>query len=226
MPTMEWLKQEFDYGYDSGNVTGWFPNRIRRLEERKIGGSYRKIFLEAIVPFITESSTVLELGPGNGAWSRAILSQLAEGRLITVDYQDVTQWLSPMTYAGRLECHQVTDNRFSCIDNDSIDFFWSMGVLCHNNQDHIEQILSHSIQKLKPGAFACHQYSDWEKLNEFGWQRGGVPEEFQQLNDDEIWWPRNNQNAMLDIAERCGWEVVTPDLNLVQRDSIILLRKV
>ena len=225
MPTTQWLKKEFDYGYDSGNVTAWFPNRIRRSEERKIGGSYRNVFRKAIQPYIQSDSTVLELGPGNGAWSRAILGELKNGKLLTVDYQDVSQWLVPEKYNHRLQCHQVTDNSFGCIDDESVDYFWSMGVLCHNNQDSIAEILTNSLQKLRPGAFACHQYSDWQKLTEFGWNRGGVPSGFQDLTDDEIWWPRNSQKEMTEIAINSGWEVIAADLNLVRRDSIILLRK-
>lgn len=225
MPTTEWLKKEFDYGYDSGNVTGWFPNRVRRLEEKKIGGSYRRVFNLAIRPYLRSDSSVMELGPGNGAWSRAMLKSIPNGNLATIDYQDVSGWLKPEQYGGRLHCHQVVDNSFDCIADDSIDFFWSMGVLCHNNQDHIYEILRHSIAKMRSGAMACHQYSDWGKLNQFGWERGGVPSEFQELDDDQIWWPRNSKSEMKGIAEAAGWQVVSTDLDLVQRDSMILLTK-
>jgi SAM-dependent methyltransferase len=225
MPTISWLKKEFDYGYDSGDVLAVFPNRIRRSEEKKIGGSYRKVFQRAVRPHLKQDSVVLELGPGNGSWSRAILKHIPHGRLITVDYQDVTDWLKPEVYEGRLVCHQVTDSTFSCIEDDSIDFFWSMGVLCHNNQAHIKDIMRNALRKLRPGGAACHQYADWNKLSDYGWDRGGVPSEFQSLDDDEIWWPRNSQEEMSRIAQNCGWQVESADLGLVDRDSIILLRR-
>ena len=57
------------------------------------------------------------------------------------------------------------------------------------------------------------------------WERGGIPADFRQLNDDDIWWPRNDQAVMTRIAEKSGWEVESPDLNLVGRDSIIKLRR-
>ena len=74
MPTIDWLKQEFGYGYDSGNVTSFFANRVRRNEEKRIGGSYRRVFKEAIRPFVKSDSNVLELGPGKGSWSRSIMN--------------------------------------------------------------------------------------------------------------------------------------------------------
>ncbi|MDG1874560.1 MAG: class I SAM-dependent methyltransferase [Mariniblastus sp.] len=224
MPTTEWLKKEFDYGYDSGNVLGLLPNKVRRSEEKRIGGSYRRVFKQAILPFLKPDSRVMELGPGNGAWSRAILQHIPNGKLITVDYQDVTQWLDPEQFEGRLECHQVNENSFSCIEDGSIDFFWSMGVLCHNNQKHIGEILRNARPKLKPGKFACHQYANWDKLEQYGWRRGGVPAEFQQMADDEIWWPRNNQMNMVSLSVDAGWTVVRPDLKLLQRDGVIQLR--
>jgi len=224
MPTTEWLKKEFDYGYDSGNVLDLLPNKVRRSEEKRIGGSYRKVFKRAILPFLKPDSVVLELGPGNGAWSRAILKHIPNGKLITVDYQDVTQWLDPERYDGRLECNQVTENSFSCIADQSIDFFWSMGVLCHNNRKHISEILTNARPKLKPGAFACHQYANWEKLDRYGWERGGVPTEFQKMEDDAIWWPRNNQADMVSLSTEAGWDVVSPDMQLLRRDSIIQLK--
>ena len=78
---------------------------------------------------------------------------------------------------------------------------------------------------MKVGGFAVHQYSDWEKLEKYGWERGGVPLEFKDKPDNEIWWVRNDQSTMSALAARLGWEVISPDLNLVKRDSIIVLKK-
>jgi hypothetical protein len=225
MPTLDWLKKEFDYGYDSGNVLGLVPNKTRRSEEKRIGGSYRQVFKRAILPFLKPDSVVLELGPGNGAWSRAILKHIPQGQLITVDYQDVTQWLDPDQYGGRLIPHQVTDNSFSCIEDGSIDFLWSMGVMCHNNQTHIREIQSGAYPKMKSGAYGCHQYANWDKLDRYGWRRGGVPAEFRNQKDDDIWWPRNTQQDMVSLSLDTGWSVIKPDLGLLRRDSIIQLRR-
>jgi len=226
MPTMNWLKAEFGYGYDSGNVTAIFANRVRRSEERRIGGSYRKVFKEAISPLIKSDSDVMELGPGKGSWSRSILAAIPNGTLTTVDFQDVTSWLKPERYSGRLKCHQVKDNSFECIEDHSVDFFWSMGVLCHNNQDHIREILKNSLWKVKRGGYACHQFADWKKLEAYGWHKGGVPTEFQDKPDEEIWWPRNDTQSMSRIAADVGWHVKVADLGILKRDGIILLQRI
>ena len=226
MPTINWLKKEFSYGYDSGNVTSFLPNRVRRSEEKRIGGSYRQVFNQAIRPFVKDHSNVLELGPGKGSWSRSIMELIPKGSLTTVDYQDVTEWLKPEIYDGRMQCNQVFDNTFSSINDDSKGFFWSMGVLCHNNQTHIREILAHSLTKVKRGGYACHQFADWKKLEAYGWEKGGVPTDFQNQPDDEIWWPRNDTESMAQMATDVGWHVKVADLGLLKRDGLMLLQRV
>jgi hypothetical protein len=48
---------------------------------------------------------------------------------------------------------------------------------------------------------------------------------FRDMPDDEIWWPRNTRQRMGAVAARAGWIVILPDLELVKRESIILLKK-
>lgn len=224
MPTRAWLQREFSYGYDSGDVLSWIPGRIRFSEERKSGGSYRQVFNKAIRPYLHPSSRVLELGPGKGSWSRAILKFIPDGELHTVDFQDVTQWLSPNTYTGRLICHQVQDNSFKELPNEYFDLFWSFGVLCHNDSASIMKILHSARRTMKRGGVSIHQYGDWIKLEQFGWSRGGVPHAFKTQSDQNIWWPRNDQQAMTKLAVEAGWDVLCGDLDLLQRDSLIFLR--
>ena len=224
MPTLDWLKKEFDYGYSSGEVLAERPDEQRMLEERRIGGSYRYFFTKAVLPLLKEGMHVLELGPGAGSWTRALLS--VPGITVhTCDFQDVTPWLKPEEYAGRLICHQVTDNSFSCIEDESIDLFFSFGVLVHCNQPLIEEILQNALKKVKPAGTALHNYNDWKKLDTYGWEQGGIPTSFASLPDDQIWWPRNTAQDMQALAQRAGWMVTNPDMGYFKRDGIILLAK-
>ncbi|MCH8148486.1 MAG: class I SAM-dependent methyltransferase [Planctomycetes bacterium] len=226
MPTMNWLKKEFSYGYQSGNILSIFPNKTRRKEERSIGGSYRRFFGKSFGKCVRPDSRVLELGPGYGSWSRAILSCIPQGELHTVDFQDVTQWLDPNQYNGRLRCFHAEDNSFNSVPDSHFDIFWSFGVLCHQNQEHLQEILSNALVKLKPGGIAIHQYADWQKLDQHGWHRRmGVPGDFQDKPDDEIWWPRNNQQIMAEICRSAGWVVKTIDLDCFERDSVVVLER-
>ena len=153
------------------------------------------------------------------------MKYIPQGELTTLDFQDVSKWLHPEKYNGRLKCVQVSNNNYDELKDGYFDLFWSWGVLCHNNQDSIREILTNAFPKMKKGGLAIHQYGDWEKLEKYGWEKGAVPVSFKQQPDDEIWWPRNTQKDMVKLAESAGWKVIQSDLNLVQRDSIILLQK-
>jgi SAM-dependent methyltransferase len=225
VPTLDWLRKEFNYGYSSGNILSLIPDYTRFKEEKRIGGSYRKVFFKSIFLYLKPNSVVLELGPGKGSWSRAILQYIPNGILHTVDFQDVTKWLQPEKYNGRLICHQVKNNSFSCLEDNSVDFIWSFGVLCHNNTEHISEILQNCLAKIRPGGIAIHEYADWNKLEAFGWKKGGVPLEFKEQPDNAIWWPRNNQETMSSLAVKAGWTVIDVDLGLVKRDSMIALKR-
>jgi hypothetical protein len=225
MPTLDWLKKEFNYGYSSGNILSWFPGRRVRYEEKRCGGSYKNIFFKGVLPYLKNNSKVLELGPGAGSWSRPILKYIPDGELTTLDFQDVEPWLKPQKYNGRLKCYKIENNDYSFLPDNYFDLFFSFGVLCHNNSSLIKEILSNALTKMKNGGYAVHMHGNWNKLDKFGWERGTVPVEFKDKPDDEIWWPRNNSEKMKSVAEEAGWKVLNPDLNLIERDSIILLQK-
>jgi len=225
MPKLDWLKREFNYGYSSGNVLSLIPSLVRFREEKRIGGSYRKVFFNAVLPNISPDSLVLELGPGRGSWSKAILKYIPEGVLHTVDFQDVSKWLKPENYNGRLVNHKVENNDFTCVEDGTFDFFWSFGVLCHNNKDNILEVLRNALPKMKLGGIAVLQHSDWDKLDIYGWKKGAIPLEFRNKPDDEIWWPRNSKETMVNLAMQAGWTVVCDDLDLVKRDSITVLKR-
>jgi SAM-dependent methyltransferase len=224
MPTRNWLQQAFAQGYDSGDIVRPDPDEVRAGEERAIGGSYHAVFQRAMVPFLSPGSMALELGPGRGSWTRAMLSIVTHGVVHTIDYLDVTPWLEPARYNGRLVCHRSRDNSFDAVADASFDFCFSFGVLCHTNAGDIAEILANSRRKMRPGGVAVHQYGDWTKLDALGWERAGMPESFKDRPDDEIWWPRNSAATMATLAEQAGWTVIAADLQLLRRDALIVMR--
>ncbi|WP_454021043.1 methyltransferase domain-containing protein [Azospirillum sp. Marseille-Q6669] len=223
MPTLEWMRKEFHYGYDSGNILAPEPDEQRRQEEERIGGSYREVFLSHVAPHLRPDSMVLELGPGRGSWTTALLSVLPNGCLHTVDFQDLRQWVDIPAFGGRLVHHQVADNDFGCLPDGAFDFFFSWGVLCHWAKGDIEQILARIRPKMKSGGKAVSGYAAWDKLDRYGWERGRVPLTFRDLPDDRMWWPRNTVAEMAEVCERAGWRVIAADLNAVQRDGVFLI---
>jgi len=225
MPTLDWLKNEFRYGYESGDVLSIFPDKVRKNEEIAAGGSYKKVFKVGASAYLKPHYKILEIGCGKGTWTRALLKKIPKGELTAIDFQEASSWLRPEIYKHRLKVIQIFDNSFKELPDNYFDFFWSFGVLCHNNSENISIILKNSLSKMKTGGIAVHQYGAWEKLERFGWERGRVPINFKDKPDNEIWWPRNTIYNMKNISEQTGWNVICPDLNILQRDGIIILQK-
>lgn len=223
MPTIEWLKEEFHYGYSSGDILNQEKDLQRESEERKIGGLYKDVIEKLLKVYIKPEFNVLELGPGRGSWSNVILNILNEkGNFNTLDFQDVSQWIDPDGYSAKVKHFRVDSLDYSFLDDDYYDLFWSFGVLCHNNIDSIYQIIHNIYPKMKKGSILIHQYADWEKLESYGWENGAIPMNFKNKRDDQIWWPRNNKKIMQTILEANGFEVVEIDCNIVKRDSICI----
>ena len=226
MPTYEALKKLFPNGYNSGDVLATSPSPRRLIEEIRCGANYREVFLKGVEGYLRPDFKVMELGPGNGSWSRPVLQRIYDGELHAVDMHDVSKWIKPKPGSGKLVCYQVSDNSFSQLPDSYFDFFFSFGVLCHNNAEHRSEILANSLKKMKPGALAWHMIGDWKKLEALNWAiRYGVSSKFKDMSDDEIWWPRNDADSFCAAAEAAGWEVVEKDLNLIKRDSICVLRR-
>ena len=224
MAQIGWLRNAHEDGYDSGDILSTEYSSTRLREEVLAGGSYRDVFDQAVFPFLRPDSVVLELGPGRGSWTRAILEHVPAGRVETVDFVDVGRWLKPDLYGGRLICHHTSDFSLSCVKDESFDFFWSFGVLWHHTIEQIYEILSFARPKMKRGGVAVHQYGDWNKSYQSG-RMVHFPN-FNDLDDsdDKCWCPSNSARAMAETAKAAGWKVIVPDLNLLRRDGVILLK--
>ncbi len=70
-----------------------------------------------------------------------------------------------------------------------------------------------------------HHYAEWRKL-----YRSGRPLQVSDLverptTDAESWWPSNSKEAMAAVAESSGWKVIFDDLDVFERDGMIVLKR-
>jgi hypothetical protein len=223
MAELEWMRTTFAGGYDSGDVLSAKPDPVRVREEALIGGSYSEFFAKGVLPFLRPDSRVLELGPGRGSWTRALLAHLPEGEVHGVDLLDVSEWLDPADFGGRLRLHQVHDLDLAFLPDREFDLFFSFGVLCHHGTDQIGRILAAARGKMSPGGVAVHQYGEWNKLYASG-RIVAHPDLPLRETDDDSWWPFNTRDAMRATAEAAGWMVLWDDLDLFLRDGVCVLQ--
>jgi cyclopropane fatty-acyl-phospholipid synthase-like methyltransferase len=222
MASEEWLKSAFSDGYWSGDILDPVPSSTRVHQEILIGGSYRDAFNRALFPFLRPDARVLELGPGRGSWTRAILEYVTEGVVHAVDFQDVRQWLRPEEYGGRLICHKVDGFLLDCVPDEFFDVCWSFGVLCHHTVEQIGEVLTTTRRKMRTGGVAIHQYAELNKFYSSG--RVAAMPELGNADPATSWWPANSCDAMMAISEAAGWRVVEGDMDVFARDGMILLK--
>ena len=94
--------------YEKRDIASPVPNWRRWREERRIGGSYRRVLAKGI--YVPQNAVVLEISAGRGSWTRAPLKSMPTYVIHVVDFHDVAQWLQPEKYDGRLNCHVISDN--------------------------------------------------------------------------------------------------------------------
>lgn len=130
------------------------------------GDPKKKAFLGFVrdrwcAPYVSPTSTVLEIGPGGGRWTRYLLGC---DKLYAVDYhEEILIELRKNYDVAHLEVIQNNGTDFPGIDDRSIDFVFSFGVFVHLDLPIIEGYLKEIYRVLKQDGTAVIQYSDKSK---------------------------------------------------------------
>jgi precorrin-6B methylase 2 len=112
-------------------------------------------------PYISPQSTVVEIGPGGGRWTRYMLGA---GRIYAVDYhQELLDELRTNFDADNLIFVKNSGNDFPNIPNESIDLIFSFGTFVHLDLEIIDQYLRNMRRLLKPESTVVVHYSDKTK---------------------------------------------------------------
>jgi len=124
------------------------------------------VFLACIRPYVSKGSIVLEIGPGRGGWSKAILS-CSPSKLTVVDAAPAehTKFWDYVGRDPRVE-YQVTDGfDLNGVLDSSVDFVFSFGVFCHLMPEMCECYLRAVQRVLKSHGHAMILIADYDKYN-------------------------------------------------------------
>lgn len=191
-------------------------------------------FQECLKPNITSGTTVLEIGPGHGAWSKAILT-LNPRSLICVDALSAehNKFWHHVPNTGKTQYIQIHDFSLNEIKDDSLNFVFSFGTFCHISSLLCHEYLRNIYKKMKSGAHAFIMYADFYKKNRFA-------KKYQMLNHytetgDELaffkmqqetnnfaptWYHLGIDRAQAVLAD-LGFVIVNVDININERDPIM-----
>lgn len=121
-------------------------------------------YLRCIKPYVNANVNSLEIGPGRGAWTRALLPSREVYALdaLSAEHNKTFEYLGHPT---NLKYFQVGD--FSCdvLPDDHFDYMFSFGCLCHVSFEGIREYAKNLYPKLRHGSNCFWMVGDYAKYN-------------------------------------------------------------
>jgi SAM-dependent methyltransferase len=148
--------------------TGW--DWSRGGEEWTESPAWREALIADVLGrWIPEGTAVLEIGPGAGRWTEALLARASQLTLLDVSERPLELCRERFAEeAGRMAFVQSSGNDMPGVADGSIDAVWSFDVLVHVAPLDIAGYLSEIARVLTPEGVAVLHHAD-------GRNRGRVP---------------------------------------------------
>jgi Methyltransferase domain len=210
------------FGYADQNVIAAQKN-IRAKEVGFVSTLYAT-YLIAIRNRV-RGKTVLEIGPGRGAWTKAILSEGAS--LVYALDALPPEHNGFFDFIGENNRHvvtyvQVTDFNCEGVPDNSIDYFFSFGCFCHISRAGTKDYFANIYSKMTSGADGYVMISDYEKRDRaWGTKTSLVEDETPTPGR----WYHLGDAWFCNMIEDCGFEVIDRDIGTNLRDPIVFFRR-
>jgi len=149
-------------GYYEGDPTDAFA------ASSYLGSGYVSVlyvtYLVCIKPFVGPETTVLEIGPGRGAWTKTFLD-LGASKVWALDAASAehTGFNDYVGMRREVEYRQVSDQTLGDVPDNSIDYFFSFGVFCHLPEAIIGDYLKALPGKMRSGAHGFFLIADFDQ---------------------------------------------------------------
>jgi len=208
-------------------------------------------YLCCIKPYINDQTVALEIGPGRGAWTKALLNSKEVYALDALP-EEHNRFFEHLGYPKNVKYFQVQDFECKVLPNDHFNYMFSFGCLCHVSFDGIKQYAINLYPKLKQGSNCFWMIADYDKYNKAIVNQGDLgifdtfiphsrrylplkwllmyhlrTKKFKLLKLDEDNEPRPGRWYDAGIEKTCsmlrevGYRIVDPDVGTILRDPII-----
>jgi SAM-dependent methyltransferase len=156
-----------------------------------------------LAPYATPDSTVVEIGPGGGRWTRYMLGAR---HVYAVDFhQELLDTVKANVRSPRLTFIRNNGDDFPGIPAGSIDFVYSFGTFVHLDIDIIGRYLANIKALLRPGANVVIHYSDMTK----------------PLGRSNKGFSENDPEKMIALVKSHGYTVYEEDRGTLWHSSIV-----
>jgi len=124
------------------------------------------VYLMCIKPYIDNTTSVIEIGCGRGAWTKLMLG----AQKITCLDALTAQHNGFYEYIGKhphIEYHKVNDFSMREVPENSINFVFSYDALCHVSLEGISEYAKNMYNKITQETNCFWMVADYEKYNNF-----------------------------------------------------------
>lgn len=123
-------------------------------------------FLRCIKPYLNEKTVAIEIGPGRGAWTKALLPAKEIYVLDALSAEHNRFW-DYIPTVGKQKIRYLHVQDFECKDlpANHFNYLFSFGTLCHISFDGIEEYARNIYPALKRGANCFWMIADYDKYN-------------------------------------------------------------
>jgi SAM-dependent methyltransferase len=156
---------------------------VNDYEEQRLGWRLPGPTLDQLVfPYLAEDSTVCEIGPGTGRWSRHLLERIPRGRLHLVDPSPwMVRFLGQyFSRADNVQAHLNDGQSLAFASDASLDLIFSANTLVELKLGMVYLYALEFRRTLKAGGRAIVDYIDpttdegWQHLLSQGPEMSGV----------------------------------------------------
>lgn len=121
-------------------------------------------YLRCIRPYVKPETVALEIGPGKGAWTKALLDS-KEVWVLDALPPEHNQFFEYLGNPQNVKYFQVKDLKCEMLPDDFFTYMFSFGCLCHVSFEGITQYAANLYPKLRKGSNCFWMVADYEKYN-------------------------------------------------------------
>jgi len=121
-------------------------------------------YLRCIKPYINKDTVALEIGPGRGAWTKALLPSKEIYALDALP-EEYNRFFEYLGFPKNIKYFQVKDFKCQMLPDDYFNYMFSFGCLCHVSFDGIAEYARNIFPKLKHNSNCFWMVADYDKYN-------------------------------------------------------------
>lgn len=223
--------EELDHGSFWDAYSAWWAQEMKARfagavlgTEWDVPGAVGEVLAKFAAPYADPGSTVLEIGPGGGRFSKHLV-HLAR-RLVLADVSEAMLRRASEACAGRAELIRITDGSLEPVPEASVDLAFAYDVFLHLELEEVFRYLAEVNRVLRPGGVFSVHLTTLES-------RWGFHAFLDQLRNNLHLVGRRYGGRMhplsdpiaRKLAEHSGFEVVRAEAGADSRDLLYALLK-